>query len=122
VRHSDLQWDNVVALGYAAEQLFLAGQLLTSDVIPTEHAVREACERHMRGLLVFKKLLPGELVRRLEFCWRKYSDLVRRNMLRERDIEELRGTVLSVLDDVRRELNEVAQEKTQGTTRLPEAA
>jgi hypothetical protein len=103
------QWDNVVALGYAAEQLFVAGQLLTSDTVPLDRAVRVACERHISSLLAYKNLLPAELVKRVESCCQKYRQLSRGASIERRDAEDLSRTVLGVLDDVRRVLNEVAE-------------
>lgn len=105
------QWDNVVALGYAAEQLFVAGQLLTSDTIPLDRAVEIACKRHISGLLNYKNLLPRELVRRVESCCDKYRQLSRGRGIQRQDAEDLSHTVLSVLDEVRRVLNEVAEQE-----------
>ncbi|MBV8205216.1 MAG: hypothetical protein JO041_00345 [Acidobacteria bacterium] len=101
-----LKWDDVLALGYAAEQLFVAAQLLTSDTVPPEEAVHSACEQHIGRLLEFRPLLPVDLAHRLEGCLEQCppgGELTRQRA------RELALTILPVLEDLRRTLNEVAR-------------
>jgi hypothetical protein len=103
-----LRWDDVLALGYAAEQLFVAGQLLTSDVVPVEQAVHAACERHIGRLLGMKQLLPSSLVRQLEVC---FDECPARGSLSREQAQELGRRTLKILDELRRVLNQVAEQE-----------
>jgi hypothetical protein len=112
-----LHWDDVLALGYAAEQLFLASQLLTSDVVPIGEAVHTACHRHIGALLSVRRLLPGDLVKKLDACAMQCQ--VNGNLGHEQ-AKDLANRVLGILDDLRRVLNDVAQH--EGGERLQSAA
>jgi hypothetical protein len=100
-----LRWDDLLALGYAAEQLFVAGQLLTSDVVPVEQAVQAACERHIGRLLRMRQLLPTSLVQQLEAC---FNQCPMRGAMTREQARELGQRTLGILDELRRVLNEVA--------------
>ena len=56
---SEVDWDGTVALEYAAEHLFAAAQLLTSDRIPADHALRVSCEQHIFCAPGIPKALPA---------------------------------------------------------------
>jgi hypothetical protein len=61
--------DSYLALAYAAEQLFLAAQELSSDTIPADIAVERTCTRLLPNVLQHAKWLPMRLqseLRRLE--------------------------------------------------------
>jgi hypothetical protein len=100
-----LRWDDVLALGYAAEQLFIAGQLLTSDVVPKEEAVEAACKEHIAHLLELKQLLPARLVAQLQSCFEQCHEEA---SLEPAQAEALGRKMLAILDDLRRVLNGVA--------------
>lgn len=53
-----MQWDSAITLAYAAEQLFAASQLLTSDLVPSNRALRTAYESHIAPLLENERFLP----------------------------------------------------------------
>jgi hypothetical protein len=53
-----VQWDSAITLAYAAEQLFAASQLLTSDLVPGSRALQMAYDRHIVPLLDNERLLP----------------------------------------------------------------
>lgn len=53
-----MQWDSAITLAYAAEQLFAASQLLTSDLVPGNRALRMAYDRHLVPLLENERFLP----------------------------------------------------------------
>ncbi|HZU22271.1 MAG TPA: hypothetical protein VE998_05520 [Terriglobales bacterium] len=112
-----LHWDDVLALGYAAEQLFFAAQLLTSDMVPLDQAVHAACERHIGGLLRLKHLLPAELVHRLEGC---RGQCPTSGPLSRVDAEQLGRRLLTIFEDLRRVLNQVAEQGSEA--RLLDAA
>ena len=50
--------DSYVALAYAAEQLFLAAQELSSDTVPKEVAVERTCKRLLPNVMRHAKWLP----------------------------------------------------------------
>ena len=60
-----LTWDGAVSMAYAAEQLFLAAQLLTSDLIPLPNAIHAVFERHVPAILEHRKGLPHDVVQKL---------------------------------------------------------
>lgn len=107
--NENLHWDDVLALGYAAEQLCVAGQLLTSDVVPLDQAVQTACGRHIGGLLAVRHLLPRDLVKKLEGCLMECPANV---ALTRSQAERLGRRVLGIMEDVRRVLNAVAEHET----------
>ena len=107
----ELHWDDVLAVGYAAEQLFVAAQLLTSDVIPLEEAVSTACDRHIARLLEYRNQLPGGVAARLELCFRECpAD----RALTHEQAEALSRRILGILDELRSILIDVAQSEDPG--------
>jgi hypothetical protein len=60
-RITEVSWDCTVALAYTAEQLFAAAQLLTSDTLASEVALRTAC-KHISALLEYRRFLPSIIV------------------------------------------------------------
>ncbi len=100
-------WDEVIALSYAAEQLFLAGQLLTSDTVPLDYAVTRSCD-HLRRLLEHRSLLPSYLITWIGEC----IENCRRPAASKPQSEQLAAAIREVLEDVRRVLDEAQK----GTT------
>lgn len=103
-------WDNVVALSYAAEQLFMAAQLLTSDTIPRNLAVQQTCNRYLRSLLTHEELLPPYIVTWTRECQRQCDRLRNVGSMTPDDIQQLTASVNSLLDDVRQVLKNVGDE------------
>jgi hypothetical protein len=60
-----VQWDSAITLAYAAEQLFAASQLLTSDLVPDKRALRTAYDRHIVPLLENERFLPEGIRKKL---------------------------------------------------------
>ena len=56
-----MKWDSAITLAFAAENLFSAAQLLTSDVVPWKRALRLAYDRHLVPMLENDDLLPEEI-------------------------------------------------------------
>ena len=83
--------------------------LLTSDVVPLDDAVHAACSRHIGGLLSVKHLLPRDLVGKLELC---VTECPGKATLTRKQAEQLGRRVLSILEDLRRVLNAVAQQES----------
>jgi hypothetical protein len=60
-----VEWDSAITLAFAAEHLFEAAQLLTSDLVPWEKALKIAHEQHMVPLLENDSFLPEAIRARL---------------------------------------------------------
>jgi hypothetical protein len=67
-----VKWDSAVTLAFAAENLFAAAQLLTSDLVPWKRALRVAYDRHLVPLLENDDFLPEEIRERLLDAHRSY--------------------------------------------------
>jgi hypothetical protein len=94
-------WDNVIALNYAAEQLCMASQLLTSDRIPVRFAVQQTCDRHLRGLLQHSGLLPEYLNTWIRECLRDCDRIAGAGAVSDEKVRELAATINIILNDVR---------------------
>jgi hypothetical protein len=103
---SEVDWDGSVALAYAAEQLFAAAQLLTSDRIPADQALRASCEQHISALLEYREFLPPVLATELEaahsICTEKITSAIRKE-----DVQQLSVRVMELLRNISRVLNQV---------------
>ena len=95
-----LNWDTRVALAYAAEELFLTAQALTTDLISREQGLLEAHD-HVRALLQHERYLPMRIGIRLHHLNDSYA---RREDSRAQDragADLLTANTLSVLNDIR---------------------
>jgi diadenosine tetraphosphate (Ap4A) HIT family hydrolase len=88
-----------VALSFAAEQLFTAAQLLTSDMIAPEHALRLACDQHISQLLDHQQFLPVHIVARLQQAQRHCSN-AQSLSINKPDAEALASEVMTILREV----------------------
>lgn len=89
-------WDTAVSLAYAAEQLVLAAQLLTSDMVPMHTAVITAYERYVPAILEHKKWLPFDVAVQLDEAFMDYRSARNRSLDRSL-IQHLRSRLLRVL-------------------------
>ncbi|HEX6465664.1 MAG TPA: hypothetical protein VFZ99_00075 [Terriglobales bacterium] len=89
-------WDTAVSLAYAAEQLVLAAQLLTSDIMPLSKAVATVYERHVPAILEHKKWLPFDVAQQLADAFSDYRS-ARHHILNHRIVQHLRSRLLKVL-------------------------
>ena len=103
---SEVDWDGTVALAYAAEQLFAAAQLLTSDTIPADQALRACCEQHISALLEYRKFLPPGLATELEAAHSICTDKIGSSISKE-DLQQLSFGVMELLRHISRVLNQV---------------
>lgn len=82
-----MKWDSAITLAFAAEHLFEAAQLLTSDLVPWEKALNIAHEQHMVPLLENDSFLPEAIRARLLAAQNSYlkaqSDGMSRNFARQ---------------------------------------
>lgn len=67
-----MKWDSAITLAFAAENLFAAAQLLTSNLVPWKRALRLAYDRHLVPLLENDDFLPEEIRERLLDAHRSY--------------------------------------------------
>lgn len=99
--HRGPGWDNYIALSYAAEQLFMAAQLLTSDTVPLNYAVQQTCERYLGGLVQHRDLLPGYVNTWIRECIRDCEKFRDQGSMTEQDVRDLSTAITNILDDVR---------------------
>ena len=93
-------WDSAVALAYAAEELFLTAQALTTDRISSQHALSEA-HRHLRGLLQHEGALPAEIGKRLRNLDATYAERENGGATDPAAADALSAETMAVLGDVR---------------------
>jgi hypothetical protein len=95
-----VDWDTAIALAYAAEQLFIAAQALTSDLVSTDQALSVADAR-LTALLQNAEFLPdgiGLRVRKLHDCY------LRRRAAAHQDASiarSLANDTMSALEEIR---------------------
>ena len=69
---SALNWDTAVTLAFAAEQSFAAAQLLTSNMITQQEALRLSYDKYISPLLEHTRFLPLSIAARLRSAHAKY--------------------------------------------------
>jgi DNA-binding NarL/FixJ family response regulator len=67
-----VDWDTAIALGYAAEQLFVAAQALTSDLVSKEQGL-QAADTRVVALLDNEQFLPTRIRDRLRRLHESYA-------------------------------------------------
>lgn len=102
----EVDWDGVVALAYTAEQLFSASQLLTSDTVPADRALRIARAKHISTLLEYHEFLPASIVDKLNAAHQACTEAERKDMSMA-DARQLSRQVLTILHKVSLDLNEL---------------
>ena len=102
---SEVDWDGTVALAYAAEHLFAAAQLLTSDRIPADRVLRVSCEQHISALLEYRKFLPQVIGTELEAAHSICNDKIGSAISKE-DIQQLAYRVMELLREISRLLKQ----------------
>jgi hypothetical protein len=102
-------WDNLIALSYAAEQLFIAGQLLTSDTVPVQFAVQQVCDRHLTRLKQHRNLLPSHVNTWIAECLEGYARMREAGQFRIEYADQLAASIRQLLDEVRLVLNRLTK-------------
>ena len=102
---SEVDWDGAVALEYAAEHLFAAAQLLTSDRIPADHALRVSCEKHISALLEYRKFFPQVVGAELEAAHSICNDKISSAISKE-DVQQLAHQVMELMREIARVLKQ----------------
>jgi hypothetical protein len=93
-------WDTTVALAYAAEELFITAQALTTDLISREHGLSVA-HQHLRGLLQHEGSLPSGIGMRLHKLDDNYSARENTGDTDASGADALSAATMSVLEEVR---------------------
>jgi hypothetical protein len=107
ISSATVQWDSAITLAYAAEQLFAAAQLLTSDIVPWNRALRIAHERHLAPLLENERFLPERIRDRLLEAQRSYLRAKSAGITREY-ARQLASELMSILNDTSTMLNNIS--------------
>ena len=94
-----MNWDSTITLAFAAEQLFAAAQLLTSDFVPWNRALRIAYERHLVPLLDNDSLLPENIRDKMLEAHRSYVSAKSRGLTRE-FARELASQLMDILREI----------------------
>lgn len=94
-----VDWDTAIALAYAAEQLFVAAQALTSDLVSKEQGLKTADTR-LLALLDNEQFLPTRIRDRLRRLHQSYAnDQARR--LDDAAAHDLSRETMGLLREVR---------------------
>ena len=102
-----MKWDSAITLAFAAENLFAAAQLLTSDLVPWKRALRTAYDRHMVPLLDNDHLLPADIRDRLLDAHRSYLRANSRGLNPE-FARQLASELMGILGEISSALNRVS--------------
>lgn len=94
-----MQWDSAITLAFAAEHLFAAAQLLTSDLVPWNRALSAAYERHLIPLIENDGLLPEDIRARLVNAQRSYVGAKSGELTRE-FAKHLASEFMSILSEI----------------------
>lgn len=94
-----MQWDSAITLAYAAEQLFAASQLLTSDLVPSNRALRTAYESHIAPLLENERFLPESIREKLIVAQQSYRAAESTGLTRG-SARQLAAELMSILRDI----------------------
>jgi hypothetical protein len=101
-----VKWDSAISLAFAAEQLFAAAQLLTSDLVPWNRALRISYERHLVPLLENDSLLPEQIRDELLEAHRSYVSAKSRGMTPD-FARQLARELMGILREVTGILNRI---------------
>jgi hypothetical protein len=105
-----VEWDTTIALAYAAEQLFIAAQALTSDLVSTDHGLSIADTR-LTALLENAEFLPNSVTRQVRDLHECYF---RRRTAAHRDASVARSLAtdtMAALEKIRGELSGMRRDK-----------
>lgn len=95
-------WDTAVALAYAAEELDLAAQALTTDLIRREHGLVVA-HGHLHELLQHERYLPaaiGTRLRNLDALYAEWENSAATDANRRDSVTLATKSVLSDVQDL----------------------
>jgi hypothetical protein len=102
-----VEWDSAITLAFAAEHLFEAAQLLTSDLVPWEQALKIAHEQHMMPLLENDSFLPETIRARLLAAHHSYLNAEAEGMSRD-FARHLASELMAILSQISASLTPIA--------------
>ena len=102
-----MEWDSAINLAFAAEHLFEAAQLLTSDLVPPHRALEIAHEQHMVPLLENATFLPAEIRDKLLAAQSSYLG-ARTNGLNRDFARRLASELMDILSEIGTTLSPIA--------------
>jgi hypothetical protein len=101
-----VKWDSAISLAFAAENLFAAAQLLTSDIVPWKRALRLSYERHLVPLIENDDFLPPHIREELLEAHRSYLRASSRGLNAE-FARQLASELMKILKEISAILNHV---------------
>jgi len=105
-----VDWDTAIALAYAAEQLFIAAQALTSDLVSTDHGLSLADSR-ISALLQNSEFLPTPIGQRVH---KLHDSYLRRRAAAHQDASiarSLANDTMAALAEIRDVLSGMEQNR-----------
>lgn len=94
-----MQWDSAITLAFAAEKLFEASQLLTSDLVPANRALEIVHEHHLVPLLDNGNFLPEPVRNQLVEAQRSYDSAVSKGLTRD-FARQLASQLMRILSEI----------------------
>jgi hypothetical protein len=105
-----LDWDTAIALAYAAEQLFVVAQALTSDLVSTEYGLKVADSR-LGALMENSNLLPKRIREKVLHLHDRYLRYRTEKKLDPVSANSLSTATMSTVEDIRDVLNEINENR-----------
>lgn len=102
-----MEWDSAITLAFAAEHLFEASQLLTSDLIPASEALHLAHGRHILPLLENACFLPAGIRDKLIAAHQDYQSASADGLTRD-FARQLASELMDILGEVTATLTPIA--------------
>lgn len=102
-----MEWDSAITLAFAAEHLFEAAQLLTSDLVPPQRALKIAHEQHMVPLLENDTFLPPVIRGKLKAAQNSYVDATSQGFSRD-FARELASELMNILAEITAALSPIS--------------
>jgi hypothetical protein len=93
---STMNWDRAVTLAFAAEQSFAAAQLLASNMITQQEALRLSYDKYISPLLEHTRFLPLSMTASLRSAHATYVHAEKRGIGRE-DVSRLASELMVIL-------------------------
>lgn len=103
-----MEWDSAITLAFAAEHLFEAAQLLTSDLVPPNEALRIVHARHLLPLLENDSFLPDHLREKLVAADEEYQNARAEGLTRD-FARHLASELMSILVEINATLIPIAE-------------
>lgn len=99
IMKSTLNWDRAVTFAFAAEQSLAAAELLASNIIMPQEALRLSYEKYISPLLEHARFLPLSITARLRSAQARYVHADKRGIGRE-DASRLASELTVILRQI----------------------